>query len=301
MMKSLLCIAIIALAAAPPQTTVPSMRVVLLGTGTPGADPDRWGPAVAIVAGDQSYLVDAGPGVVRRAAAAARERQLPALTAARLTRVFITHLHSDHTLGLPDLMLSPWVLGRPVPLDVYGPKGIAEMASSVEHAYQADIDMRLHGGEPQTTQNYHAVTHDVAAGPVYRDALVTVDAIAVAHGTWAEAFGYRFRGDGRTVVISGDTRPTDALVDACRGCDVLVHEVYSAAKLPTQPPAWQTYHKAFHTSTVELAQIAGRARPKLLVLYHQLFWGASDADLIREIRDAGYAGAVTSGADLDIF
>ena len=226
MMKSILCIAIIALAAAPPQTTVPSMRVVLLGTGTPGADPDRWGPAVAIVAGDQSYLVDAGPGVVRRAAAAARERQLPALTAARLTRVFITHLHSDHTLGLPDLMLSPWVLGRPVPLDVYGPKGIAEMASSVEHAYQADIDMRLHGGEPQTTQNYHAVTHDVAAGPVYRDALVTVDAIAVAHGTWAEAFGYRFRGDGRTVVISGDTRPTDALVDACRGCDVLVHEVY---------------------------------------------------------------------------
>src|SRR5262252_2969216 len=113
-------------------------QVVLLGTGTPNADPDRFGPAVAVVVDDEAYLVDAGVGVVRRAAAAARDRGIAALAASRLTRVFITHLHSDHTLGLPDLMLSPWVLERPVPLDVYGPRGLRDMTAHIEAAYKAD-------------------------------------------------------------------------------------------------------------------------------------------------------------------
>jgi len=279
----------------------PASTLVLLGTGTPNADPDRWGPAVAVVVGDQSYLVDAGVGVVRRAAAAARDRHLPALAAERLTRVFLTHLHSDHTLGLPDLMFSPWVLDRPVPLDVYGPPGTAAMAQHIEEAWAEDIDIRLHGGEPLTTRNYHAVVHEVRPGEIYRDANVRVEAIAVQHGTWPVAFGFRFTMADRTIVISGDTRPSDAIVDACRGCDVLVHEVYSADRLTTRPANWQAYHKAFHTSTVELAGIAARAKPKLLVLYHQLFWGASDEDLVREIHAAGYEGKVVSGKDLDIY
>jgi ribonuclease BN (tRNA processing enzyme) len=276
-------------------------KVVLLGTGTPNADPDRWGPAVAIVVGDEAYLVDAGVGVVRRAAAAARDQGLSPLQARNLRRVFITHLHSDHTLGLPDLMFSPWVLERPGPLDVYGPPGIAAMTRHLEEAWQEDIAMRRDGGEPKHPGTYQAVVHEIKAGQVYQDAGVRVEAIAVAHGSWPAAFGYRFVTADRTIVVSGDTRPAPALVEACRGCDVLVHEVYSAERFKTRPPEWQAYHAAFHTSTVELAALANAAKPKLLVLYHQLFWGATDADLEREIRAAGYAGRIVSGRDLDVY
>jgi ribonuclease BN (tRNA processing enzyme) len=277
--------------------TAPGAELVLLGTGTPNADPDRWGPAVAVVVGDRSYLIDAGVGVVRRAAAAAKTG-LAALEPAALQRVFITHLHSDHTLGLPDLMLSPWVLDRPVPLEVYGPPGLAAMTRHIEAAWREDIDMRLFGLEPQSSRNYRAVVHEVRPGLVYQDDRVRIEAIPVVHGSWPEAYGYKVMAGGRTFVVSGDTRPLDAIADACRGCDVLMHEVYSAAKLATRPPDWQRYHRAFHTSTVELAALADKARPKTLVLYHQLFWGATDDDLVREIREAGYTGRVVSGKDL---
>jgi ribonuclease BN (tRNA processing enzyme) len=217
--------------------------------------------------------------------------------------VFVTHLHSDHTLGLPDLMLSPWVLERPVPLEAYGPPGLKAMTDRLEEAYRADIDMRLYGLEPQSTRNYRAIVHEIdrSGGAVYSDDRVTVDAIPVAHGSWPEAFGYRFTTSDRTIVFSGDTTPTQAVADACHRCDVLVHEVYSAEKFKTRPAEWQTYHAAFHTSTTQLAALAAKAQPGVLVLYHQLFWGATDEDLIREIRAAGYGGAVVSGKDLDVF
>ncbi len=275
-------------------------KLVLLGTGTPNADPNRWGPAVAVVVDGESYLVDAGVGIVRQAAAAS-EKGVPGLEPEDLRRVFITHLHSDHTLGLPDLMLSPWVLDRPVPLEVYGPPGIEAMTRHIEKAWRQDIDMRLFGLEPLSNRAYRAVTHVIEPGRIYRDDKVEVDAIPVLHGSWPEAYGFRFKTADRTIVVSGDTRPAESLVAACDGCDVLLHEVYSAATLAGRPEAWQAYHRSFHTSTVELAAIAKKARPKLLVLYHQLYWGATDADLLREIRAAGYDGRVVSGQDLDVF
>ena len=102
------------------------------------------------------------------------------------------------------------------------------------------------------------------------------------------------------IVVSGDTRPSEALVDAARGTDLLVHEVYSEERFQRRSPEWQRYHASSHTSTRELAEIASRSRPGLLVLSHQLFWGASDADLLREIQEH-YDGPVVSGRDLDVF
>jgi len=275
-------------------------QVILLGTGTPNADPHRWGPAVAVVVDGRSYLVDAGVGIVRQAAAMA-ERGFESLKPENLRRVFITHLHSDHTLGLPDLMLSPWVLERPVPLEVYGPTGIAEMTHHIEEAWRQDIDMRLFGLEPQSSRNYRAIPHVITPGRIYQDDWVKVDAIPVLHGSWPEAYGFRFVTPDRTIVISGDTRATETIATACAGCDVLVHEVCSAERLATRSPEWQTYHRAFHTTTVDLARIAAEARPGLLVLYHQLTWGTTDEDLVREIHEAGYEGKVVSGQDLDVF
>lgn len=279
--------------------TPPRTRVVLLGTGTPNADPERSGPSTAVVVGDRAYLFDAGPGVVRRAAAAARAGVAP-LEAKRLGLVFLTHLHSDHTVGLPDLLYTPWVLERTAPLVVYGPRGTADMLSHIGAAWRADVRNRIDGAEPANTSGWRATVRAVRDGEIYRDSLVTVRAFRVPHGDWAEAWGYRVETPDGVVVISGDTRASDAIVRACNGCAVLVHEVYSAERFRTRPPEWQRYHARAHTSTVELAALATRARPTLLLLTHQLYWGATDDDLLAEVRAAGYIGVVRSGRDLDV-
>lgn len=299
-------VALLAWAAAPPPAGAqePRTRVVMLGTGTPNADPERSGPAVAVVVDDRAYLVDAGPGVVRRAALAADSLGIEALRVDRLNHVFLSHLHSDHTLGMPDLLLSPWVLDRPDPLQVFGPPGTAAMMDAIERAWSQDIDIRVNGTEPRDANEsgYRPIVEEVTdGGLVYEDDLVRIYAVPVIHGSWRYAYGYRFVGPDRTVVISGDAAPTEALVEACDGCDVLVHEVYSAERFLTRPPEWQRYHAAFHTSTDELTELATRARPGVLVLYHQLFWGTDDQGMLDEMRAAGYTGRVESGRDLGVW
>ena len=275
-------------------------RVVILGTGTPNADPDRYGPAVAVVVDDASYLVDFGVGVVRRAAAAERAGIL-ALEATHLSRAFATHLHSDHTLGLADLILTPWILERRVPLALYGPRGLRSMASHLVAAYDQDIRVRTTGGEPGHQHDPRRVeVHEIEPGVVYRDDRVTVTAFAVPHGAWRQAFGYRFQTPDRTIVISGDTGADSRIEDQCRRCDVLVHEVYSEAGFAKRTADWQAYHARYHTSTRQLGAIATRAQPALLVLYHQLIWSSTEEDLLKEVRSA-YGGNVVSAHDLDVF
>ncbi len=277
----------------------PGTRVVILGTGTPNPDPERAGPAVAVVVKGTAYLVDAGAGVMRRAAQAVANG-IPELDSPKVGIVFLTHLHSDHTIGLPDVIHTGWILGRARPLRLFGPPGTADLAHHLTEAWAADIANRTGSLQPHTADGWRVDARDIDAGMVYQDSNVTVTAFRVAHDGWTVALGYRFQTADRSVVISGDTRPSDAVVDACAGCDILIHEVYSAEKLATREPAWQRYHADAHTSTTELAALATRARPKLLVLYHQLFWGASDEDLLREIR-RGYPGDVVSAHDLAVY
>lgn len=278
------------------------MRLVILGTGTPNADPNRSGPALAIVKGEQTLLFDAGPGIVRRANAAAQRHAIEALDPAHLDTVFLTHLHSDHTLGLPDLMLSPWVLERTAPLAIYGPPGTRRMASRIHDAYREDIHMRLEGGEPSNRTGWRSTVTEIRrAGVVYERDGLRVEAIPVLHGAWRHAYGYRVSDGQTTIVISGDTRMSPALIEAARGADILVHEVYSTHRFATRPPEWQRYHSSFHTSTRELAEIGNEAHPGLIVLYHQLYWGATDDDLVAEMGEFGYAGRVVSARDLDVF
>ncbi len=269
-------------------------QVILLGTGTPNADPERSGPSIAIVSNGTPYIVDFGPGVVRRAAAAG-------IKPSNLQRAFATHLHSDHTLGLPDLIFTPWTLERNAPLELYGPKGLAAMARNIEKAYSEDTKIRLTGGEPSNKTGYKVNVHEIGEGKIYHDDNVTVTAFRVPHGEWPQAFGYRFdTADGRSIVISGDTAPSEAVIRACNGCDVLVHEVYSTAGFAKRPSEWQRYHARYHTSSAQLAEIAKKANPGLLVLTHQLFWGTSEKDLLLELT-SGYRGKVVSAHDLDVY
>lgn len=296
-----LTLAVLAGTAAAAQTpaSAAATRVVLLGAGNPNAEPDRSGPAVAIVVNGAVYLVDAGPGLVRRAEAA-RRAGVRDLTMENLRRVFVTHLHHDHTAGLPDVMFTPWTLGRTAPLEVFGPPGTSAMIEHLLAAWREDVRIRLDGLEPANETGWRARALDVAPGVVYRDSNVTVTAFAVSHGSWPSAFGYTFTTRDRTIVVSGDTRATDAIIAQCAPCDVLVHEAYAQAGWDRLPPDWQRYHASFHTSAPDLGRLAARARPRLLVLYHQLTWSATPEQMLTEIRRQ-FDGRVVYGKDLEVY
>lgn len=298
MMRRAVFIALLLVGTACSQTPSKT-QVIMLGTGTPYPDPDRSGPAVEIVVNGTPYLVDCGPGVVRRASAA--RSKVPAAAPRNIHTLFLTHLHSDHTAGLPDIMFTPSVVGRRGAMEIYGPKGTADMVSLVHQAWAKDIDVRLHGLEQGHADAYVYHSHEVKPGVVYKDENVTVTAFPVKHGSWDESFGYRFDTPDRSIVISGDTRPSASIVAACHGCDLLLHEVYPQAGLLTQAIGDREYHRQFHTSTAELAKIAAEAQPKTLVLYHVLFWGVTPAGVLDEMRQAGYTGKAIVANDLDIY
>jgi ribonuclease BN (tRNA processing enzyme) len=267
-------------------------RVILLGTGNPNPEPDRMGPSAAVISGGRVYIVDCGAGIVRRAAQAGIAMQ-------QLTRAFVTHLHSDHTIGLPDLIFTPAVTGRTEALEIYGPPGLHAMTSAVMKAWKQDMNIRLHGLEPAVPQGYVVHAHDGKPGEIYRDEAVRVIAISVRHGSWKYAYGYRFEAKDKTIVFSGDTTYSEALARAAVGCDILVHEVYSAAGLSKRTPDWQKYHAAFHTSGPDLGKLAAQVNPKTLVLYHQLPMGQTPEEVISEIRQR-FAGQIVYGKDLDV-
>ncbi len=275
-----------------------STKVILLGTGNPDPDPRRSGPSVAIVVDGEAYIVDAGPGIVRRAAGA-YEKGIDALRPKNLKRLFLTHLHSDHTIGLPDLMFTPWVMERKEPLEVYGPEGTRDMVKHLTSAYEEDINIRKNGLERANDIGWRSIVKEIGAGPIYKDENVLVAAFAVHHGKWKHAFGFRFVTDDGTIVISGDCSPTPDLIEHYRGADILVHEVYCLKGFRKRSEHWKAYHASSHTSSTELGEIASRVRPGKLALYHTLLWGASGQDLTEEISRI-YDGEVIFGNDLDI-
>lgn len=274
----------------------PRTKLVMLGTGNPSPNPDRFGPATVVLVDDVPYLIDSGVGVVRRWAAAIR---VNTLSARDLKTVFITHLHTDHTLGLADLIFTPWTnepggsSGSSRPLEVYGPAGLTAMTDHLIAAYAEDVRIRTsEGGSRNVAGGSGPIvkTHEITAGVVYRDDRVTVDAFRVPHGKWEHAFGFRFRTPDKIIVISGDTAFSPTIAEQCNGCDILVHEGGITGDN-------SAYFRASHTSAEELARVAAAAKPKLLVLYHQR--NANEAGL-RVIR-SGFQGPVVVANDLQVF
>lgn len=282
-----------------------STRVVMLGTGTPRPDPHRSGPATAIVVGDTPYLVDFGVGVIRRAAAAYQNGVMAfGAGVANLATAFLTHLHSDHTMGYPDLIFTPWLMGRRVPLAVYGPKGLKGMTENILKAWEVDLGVRTNGGHARPPCAVNA--HEIISGVVYEDRNVTVTAFPVHHGDELDAFGFRFETPDRTIVLSGDTSPTQALIDHGERCDILIHEAYPLSGSDRTSPEWQEFRRTHHTSSRQLSDIANTVKPGLLVVYHHSNvpggpMSTASADvLLNEIRQ-GYKGRVVVGRDLDVF
>jgi ribonuclease BN (tRNA processing enzyme) len=174
------------------------------------------------------------------------------------------------------------------------------MTNNILQAYSEDIDIRLHGLEHGNAEAYKVNVHEIEPGVVYKDANVTVKAFLVSHGSWPQAFGYRFETADRTIVFSGDTSPNQNVIDNCNGCDVLLHEVYSVAGVTNRSPNERKYFASFHTSTYELAELAAKAKPKLLILFHQMPLDTTYDILLKEVRER-YKGKVVNGNDLDIY
>jgi ribonuclease BN (tRNA processing enzyme) len=260
----------------------------MLGTGTPRPDPARSGPATAIVVNGTPYLVDFGPGVVRRVAAA-YNKGIDALgpAAAGIKTAFLTHMHADHTAGYPDLILTPWILGRKEPIQVYGPKGLRAMT---RHVLSAGCQVAV---------------HEIKPGVIYTDRNIRVTAFPVRHGL-EHAFGFRFETPDKIIVMSGDTAPTPSLAEHCAGCNVLIHETYSQQTYDKVSRKWQRYRRTHHTSSKQLASLAARVKPDLLVLYHRANAGGAltladpEEVLLKEIQSL-YSGPVVTAHDLDVF
>ena len=235
---------------------------------------------------EQAYLVDFGPGVVRSASALSTTwgGRFKELEVKNLEYAFLTHIHSDHSAGLSDLILTPWVLGRNTPLKLFGPAELAKMADHILTAYEDDINYRINGSQPSNPEGYKTIFIENKEGIIFRDANVTVRAFRVNHGNLKGSYGYSFITKDKKIVFSGDTAPSEVLIKEAFDADILVHEVYSEKGFKQKTKDWQTYHKAHHTSSVEVGLIANRVKPQKLVLSHVLFWGADKESILKDVR-----------------
>jgi ribonuclease Z len=268
-----------------------SLAVILLGTGYPRPDANHAGPATAIVAGDKWFLVDAGRGATMRVAGAALKYE-------NLRGVFITHLHSDHTAGLPDVFITSWQFGRKsTPLQLYGPTGIQQLSDAMLQFFAYDIHVRRDLVEKHPAAGATITTHVVRQGLVYDDGDVRVTAFEVDHAPVKPAFGYRFDAGGHSIVVSGDTRPDANLIRFAKGADILVQEAYLPEHFDkVDSPQVAAKLKAYHSTAEEAGEIAKAAGVKTLVLTHMIPAGAEKTFAERAAKT--FHGKIIVGDDL---
>lgn len=271
------------------QTT--ELRVTLLGTGTPGPSLVRFGPSILVEAGAQNLVFDAGRGSTQRLAQIG-------VSFGDLTGVFLTHLHSDHVVGLPDLWLTGWLLGkRTEPLAVWGPAGTRDLTTHLEAAFAFDVHIRIADDKAPAAGGLLNGS-DLKPGIVYDRAGLTVTAFEVDHGPVRPALGYRIDYQGHSVVLSGDTRPSDRLIAMAQGVDLLVHEVALATDADLAASALSRSILAHHTTPLEAADVFQRAKPRLALYSHIVLRPGASADDLIPLTRGGYSGRLMLGADL---
>lgn len=268
------------------------LSVTLLGTGMPQPQIERFGPSVLVEAGGQKLIVDVGRG------AAQRLYQLY-IPFSQVDKVFITHLHYDHLLGIADLMLSGWEFRRKTPVDFYGPRGLAKHLDHLMRAYDADIYFRREHSMLDAQGIRHRVS-EIDAGIVYERDGLKVTAFEADHRPLHPAFGFRIDYGGRSVVISGDTRYSEEVLKAARGADLLIHEVAAASRSLLANNKRLRNVMSYHTSPEDLAKLLAAAKPGLAVLTHILAFEVDEQDLLRRVS-AGHGIAVRIGKDLMAF
>ncbi len=282
-----------AIANAQPAAT---MQITLLGTGNPRPNMERFGPSILVEAGGRRILIDAGRGASQRLFEIGGRETFVGIDA-----LFLTHLHSDHTVGIPDVWLTSWVFGRSKALEVIGPKGTAAMSGHLQQAYQWDLDTRARD-EGYTASGAPLKGRDIAPGVVYDQDGLKVTAFDVDHGgVISPAYGYRVDYRGRSAVFSGDTRYFEPLGQIAAGVDVFVHEVVSPEvelrRAQVQGPHAIERVIAHHTSPEQVGTLFTAARPRLAVYSHIVPSPTTAEDLIGPTRRT-YTGPLAVGYDL---
>lgn len=265
-----------------------ALRVHLLGTGSPLPQTFRFGPSTLVEAGGKKYLFDAGRGVIQRLYSLG-------IPFGEVDKLFLTHLHSDHTIGVPDLYLTGWVRGRKLPLRVWGPEGSARMMTELAKAFDYDIKVRL---DQNPGSEVNAV--DVGPGVVYEQDGVKITAFAVDHPPLESSFGYRIEYLGRSVVLSGDTRYNEEVIRQAKGADLIVHEVAAASDelMKTSPMIPKIVAK--HTLPEEAGKVFTQAGVRMAVYSHIVLFDVSEKELEARTRKT-YSGPLVIGQDLMTF
>jgi ribonuclease Z len=270
-----------------------NIRVTLLGTGVPTPVMERFGPGTLVEAGGEAMVFDAGRGVLQRL----HQLHTPMK---QMRSLFLTHLHSDHLVGLPDLWLIGWLTGRAVtPLHVRGPRGTVKMMEHLDAAFQYDIRIRAYDDRLHP-DGAAVLAEDIEEGVVYEHNGVKVTAFAVDHAPIFPAFGYRVDYAGHSLTISGDTRYCENLIRYAKGTDVLLHEVIAAqimrSKATTNLEAMENVI-AHHTTPEQAGEIFTRVNPRLAVYTHIIPVTSTANDIIPPTRKT-YAGPLEAGEDL---
>ena len=275
-------------------------KVVVLGTGTPIPDASRAGSSIAVIHKGNAYLFDVGAGAVRQATIARYLYDIPSLYPSQICCVFLSHLHSDHTLDLSELAHTLW-WRRSNPLLAWGPEGISRISKAITDMIAIDADFRINGLQPvANSEGFKISDKTIESGIIFQQDDLSVEAFLANHGDISPAYGFKIVTDDLSIVISGDTAYSDLIAEKSEDVDILFHEVISRSGLQRNSPAFQRYHNSVHTTSDELARLATLARPKKLILYHGLFYGTEEAAVLDEIR-ALYDGEVILAKDLDVF
>jgi ribonuclease Z len=295
-----LCAALSLLADESPKPA-PPLRVTLLGTGNPRPLPGRYGPSILVEAATTPptrILVDAGRGAAERLFTVGGRELLSGLDL-----VLLTHLHSDHVVGLPDLWLTGWLFGRSRPLVLRGPEGSAALMANLEKAFEFDVKTRRDVDERLPGAGVVVDARDVAVDVAFEVSGVKITPFLVDHGPVKPAYGYRIDYAGRSVVLSGDTRYSENLIAHAKGCDVLVHEVVAPdverrASVMRDPAVTQRIID-HHTTPEDAGRIFAAVKPRLAVYSHIVPSPTTAKDLEGPTRKT-YAGPLLVGEDLTV-
>jgi ribonuclease Z len=274
-----------------PRVESPAVKVLLLGTGAgPPVRLNRYQTTTLVEAGGERFLFDCGRGVTLRLLQA----KVPI---ASVSKLFLTHLHSDHSVDIPDLYLTGWVQGRRVPFQVWGPTGTRNMMTYIQKAFAYDIHVRRDVDEKIPKEGIVVESFDIAQGVVYEKNGVKVTAFLVDHAPVTPAFGYRVDYAGHSVVLSGDTKFSENLIKYAEKTDVLIHEAVNpearrAQLAPGASPQQLETILAHHTSAEQAGTVFARVQPRLAVFSH-----IGDEDMLTPARK-NYSGPLVTGEDL---